>query len=356
MYRKKWIAWCRLYLIGIITLLCFIEAVRHAEDLKGRLSVLNFTASGQQGGMDQTAARLAQEQNLMLEVPLEFVNWTQEDGIQAAAAGLETAEECAALLLCGRSDLLFPGYMVLDMEVRDGCLISSTLSEKLFGGADTCGLTVEVQGRTLEVLDVIDSEEAFLAYEIAENDMCLLDRASVRCMPESFGKTAESYGQLCGGWERMEDRMLAWITQGMYGLVPCILWIYLICYCRCMLRNVRGTAGGCGGRAERIFWKIFLYVLLAGGILLLIQRIRLPEDMIPAKWSDFEFWTEYGKRLGASCRTLIWSEKKIPDIPIWKEFVRAILWGTGAAIGEVLFLCSLHKIPARLLDNYFHVK
>ena len=150
--------------------------------------------------------------------------------------------------------------------------------------------------------------------------------------------------------------MLAWITQGMYGLVPCILWIYLICYCRRMLRNVRGTAGGCGGRAERIFWKIFLYVLLAGGILLLIQRIGIPEDMIPAKWPDFEFWTEYGKRLGASCRTLIWSEKKIPDIPIWKEFARAILWGTGAAIGEVLLLCSLHKISARLLDNYFHVK
>ena len=342
--RKKWIAWCRLYLLGMVILLCFIEAVRHAENLKSQLFVLSFTASGQQDGMDQAAARLAQEQNLLLEAPLEFVNWTQKNGIQAAAGGLETVEECAALILCGRSDLLFPGYAVLDMEVRESCLISSTLSEKLFGGADTCGLTVEVQGRTLEVLDVIDSEEAFLAYEIAENDTCLLDRASVRCVPGSFGKTAESYGQLCGGWERMENRVLIWITQGMYGLVPCILWIFLICYCRCMLRNVGETDGGCAGRTERLLWKICLYLLLAGGVLLLIRSIRIPEDMIPAKWSNFEFWAEYGKRLGASCSALIRSEKKIPDIPIWKEFFRAILWGAGAVIGETV---TVHGLTGR---------
>ena len=142
----------------------------------------------------------------------------------------------------------------------------------------------------------------------------------------------------------MENRVLIWITQGMYGLVPCILWIFLICYCRCMLRNVGETDGGCAGRTERLLWKICLYLLLAGGILLLIRSIRIPEDMIPAKWSDFEFWAEYGKRLGASCSALIRSEKKIPDIPIWKEFFRAILWGAGAVIGETV---TVHGLTGR---------
>lgn len=359
---KKWISWCRLFLLGIVTLLCFMEAVRHAENLKDQLWVFHFTACGQQGGMDPSGARLAQEQNLKQEMPLEFVNWTQADGIQITAPALGTMEECAALLLCGRSDLLFPGYAVLDMEIQDSCLISSTLSAKLFGGADTRGLTVEVQGWPLEVLDVIDSEEAFLAYEAGENDVCLLDRAAVRSVPEGPGNVAERYQQLCGEWERMEDRALVWITQGMCFLIPFILWIFLIRYFREAARQAdmaaASTNEACGvdgnldrpnvrfmslgdtryHRMEKIIWRIFSYLLLAGGILLLIQWIRIPEDMIPAKWSDFEFWSEYGKRLGTACQALIRSEKKIPDLPVMGEFVRALLWAAGAVAGEAVFL------------------
>ena len=91
-------------------------------------------------------------------------------------------------------------------------------------------------------------------------------------------------------------------------------------------------------RMEKIIWRIFSYLLLAGGILLLIQWIRIPEDMIPAKWSDFEFWSEYGKRLGTACQALIRSEKKIPDLPVMGEFVRALLWAAGAVAGEAVFL------------------
>ena len=66
--------------------------------------------------------------------------------------------------------------------------------------------------------------------------------------------------------------------------------------------------------------------------------VRIPEDMIPAKWSDFEFWSEYGKRLGTACQALIRSEKKIPDLPVMGEFVRALLWAAGAVAGEAVFL------------------
>lgn len=375
----KWISWFRLFLLGTITLLCFMEAVCHAENLKAQRSVFNFTAAGRQGGMDCAGARSAQEQNLKREVPLEFVNWTQAEGLQVSSPDLGTMESCGALLLCGRSDLLFPGYAVLNLEEQDLCLISSTLSEKLFGGADTYGLMVEVQGREMKVLDVIDSEEEFVVYEAGEYDDCLLDRAAVRCIPGEFGKTEEGYRQLCGEWERIEDRVLVWITQGVCVLVPFVLWIYLIWYCRCMPRNAekaertsfggkkgdagraecvydgepcgytgrtdRLSAGGMRGydRYEKMIWYILSYLLLAGGILLLFRRFQIPEDMIPTRWSDFEFWTEYGKRLGESCRVLIRSEKRIPDIPMLEEFARTLQWAAGAVVGETVFLGIFKK-------------
>lgn len=330
---------CRLFLFGMAVMLCFMKAACHTENLKGQLGVFHFAASGRQGGVDCASAGLAQEQNLEQDALPEFVNWTQTDGVQAVSSAAGSAEDCAALLLCGRSDLLFPGYAVLDLEARNDCLISSTLSERLFGGADTRGLTVEVQGRKLEVLDVIDSEEAFLVYEAGENEVCLLDRAAVRCVSGRLGKTEEGYRKLCGEWERMESRVLIWTARGACLLVPCILWIFLVRYCMCMPQSA-----GRMGLAEKNIWKLLSGLLLAGGTLILIRKIRIPEDMIPTEWSDFEFWAEYGKKLGASCRTLLRSEKKIPDLPVWREFFRAMQWAAGAVAGEAVFLREFRRI------------
>ena len=333
---KKWREWCLLFFFGVVTLLCFANAVRSAEFVKLQMSELEFVSPGQKGALDYAGARSVWEENQKREHPLEYVNWTQTDGVQVSAPGLGTAEECSALFLCGRSDLLFPGYAVLDVESRYGCLLSSALSGKLFGGKDTKGLTVEAQGRTLKVLDVIESREVFLVCEAGENDPCNFDRAAVSCRSGEIGKTEESYQQLCGGWKRMESRVLVWVTQSACFLIPCILWIYLAYYCAEMLWTARRSERA--DRMEKIIWTFLLYLVLAGGILVLIRGVQIPEDMIPTKWSDFEFWTEYGKKLGASCRLLIWSEKKIPDFPIWKEFARTLRWAAGAAAGEAVFL------------------
>ncbi|MCI9154772.1 hypothetical protein D3Z53_17755 [Lachnospiraceae bacterium] len=340
--RKKWRAWCLLFLLGAVTLFCFGKAVCYAEILKMQASKLNFAAHGRQGALDYAGARSAQEENQKQDHPLEYVNWTQTDGVQVSASSLGTMVESNALLLCGRSDLLFPGYAVLDTGTEYGCLLSSALSGRLFGGEDTRGLIVEVQDRKLEVLDVIDSEEIFLAYEAGEEDPCSFDRAAVSCVSGEISKTEERYQQICGGWERLEGRVLVWIAEGACFLLPCILWIFLMCYCVEMSRAAGRMERA--GRIEKIIWKALLYLLLAGGILLLIRNARIPEDMIPAKWSDFDFWTEYGKELGASCQALIRSEKKIPDIPMMKAFVKALQWAAAAVVGEIVFLRRFRKI------------
>ena len=238
-----------------------------------------------------------QEENRKRDAPLEFVNWTQMDGLLVSASGLGTVEECDVLLPCGRSDLLFPGYAVLDMETQNSCLISSALSGRLFGGENTSGLIVEVQNRKLEVLDVIDSGEAFLVYEAGEKDTTSFDRATVECASGEFSKAAGSYQQLCGEWNRMETRIFVWTAQAACILVPGILWIYLFY----LIKKYAKEKNVC--RIEKIIWKLFLYLLLVGGIIFLLQKIHIPEDMIPSKWSVPDFWMEYGKKLSASSQS-----------------------------------------------------
>lgn len=350
--RKKWRERCRLLLLGAAALLCFSKAVRHEEALKAQASDLDFTVSGREGALDYAGAMSVREANQKREYPLEYVNWTQTDGVQVSAPGLGTAEACSVLFVLGRSDLLFSGCAVLDAQSRHGCLLSAGLSGRLFGGKDTKGLTVEVQGRELEVLDVVDSEEAFLVCEAEENDACSFDRTTVRCISGAIGKTEEGYQQLCGGWERMETRVPVWAAQGACFLVPCILWGFLLYYCAKMSRSARGAkpaggregqAAGRTGRIEKMIWTSMLYLLLAGGILLLIRVVRIPEDMIPARWSDFGFWEEYGKKLAVSCQALIRSGKKIPDIPAMKEFVKALQWAMAAVAAEIVFLYRFWK-------------
>lgn len=343
-------------------LLCFWKAACHMEMLKGQQTELKFAAWGQQEGMDYIGARTAQEENLLREEPLEFVSWTQMDGMQAYCAELGNLEECASLILCGRSDLLFPGYTVLDLEMQEYCLISSALSEKLFGGNDTAGLMVEVQGQKREVLDVIDSEDAFVVYEAGEMETCLFDRAAVRCVPGKISKTAEGFQQLCGAWEQVDDRILVWAAQAGCFLIPLTVWIFLLCYVRANVRETDGvrimefslddaacSEAGSGfsagrtyveeekaARAESRIWKMVFYLLLTGGIGLLVLKLRIPEDMIPAKWSDFGFWAEYGKKMGKAFRVLVQTGKRIPDMGMLREFAGAVWWAGAAGMVVVV--------------------
>ncbi len=269
--------------------------------------------------MDYAAAMHAQEENLKSDAPMEFVIWTQTEGMEVTADNPGTAEECAVLPLCGRSDLLFPGYAVLDTQMQDVCLISSALSAKLFGGKDTKGLVTEASGRQMEILDVIESEEIFLVLEASEQEDCSFDRAAVRCTSEEMAKTAEAFRKLTGEWKQLDYRIPVWIAQAACLTVPFMLWIYLLY----LIKKTEKTS---------LLW----YLLLAGGLILLVLQIQIPPDMIPAKWSDFDFWREYWENLCTSWKILYRSEKKIPDLPLMTGFIKTLKW-TAIAAGGTLF-------------------
>ena len=59
--------------------------------------------------------------------------------------------------------------------------------------------------------------------------------------------------------------------------------------------------------------------------------VRIPEDMIPAKWSDFDFWTEYGKELGASGFAQI--REKDPGYPDDESICESTAVGRGRGGG-----------------------
>ena len=283
-------------------------------------------------------AEAAWKENMERSVPLEYVNWTQEEGIQSASPELGTTEECRALLLYGRSDLLFPGCTVLDAESTDSCLLSSALSEKLFGGKDTIGLTVSVQERKLEVRDIIESEEPFIAYEAGEQDVCSFDRGTVRYAPGEYSKTVEAAGQLFGEWKLADTRILVWTARIACFVMPCIL-------CLSLLLMIRKYAKGANMSVrEKMLWEGLMYLFLAGVFFFLLRKMQIPEDMIPTKWSDFDFWAEYGEKLKDSCQVLIQTEKKIPDLLLVGEYVRALGWGAAAAVGGILQCNKVHWI------------
>lgn len=342
---KKWREWYLLFIFAMITMTCFQKLVIYAEILKSQLYKLEFVASGDYGRIDCTGARLAQKDNMRKDHPLEFVNWTQMAGMQVSASGLGNVEECDIMLLCGRSDLLFPGYAVLDMGCQYSCLISSALSDRLFGGKNTSGLIIEAQGRKLEVLDVIDSEEIFLVYEASENDTYSFDRATVQYVSGEFNKTVESFRQLCGEWKRMETRVFVWAAQIMCAVVPGIMWIYFIVLIKKYTKEENTD------KTEKIIWKLLLYLLLIGGVYFCLREIRIPEDIIPVKWSDSEFWIEYKKNLSISCQTMVRSEKKIPDMLMLKQIMKLLQWAAAAIIGEIFFLWRLYDTEKSIASH-----
>lgn len=318
--------------ILIVLLVCIFlyRAVYSRQIFENKTEILQFTAE-QYEGLDYETAKQVQTENEKSEYPIEFVNWTQIDAQRILSVQLEKEIDAAFIVLYGRSDLLFPGVPVLSAGDTEECLISSSLSEKLFGNENTIGLQVATSNRTFEVKGIIESKDSFLVYEADESDTILLDRASAA----TFGdveKTKENYRKLCGEWEVVDYPLLGYTSWFVYTAAIC----FPICCILFLVRKYGKEAGRQNPEGwEKIIWKILFWLILIFALWVVFHNISIPEDMIPSKWSDFEFWSELTDHKKAAAELLETMEKKIPDLPYWMLFRTAMLYSVMALAGEL---------------------
>ena len=205
------------------------------------------------------------------EAPLCVCFWKQGNPVSVSCRETGKQNTSREVILCGNAGLLSAG----PLNFQNGCMIDPNTSRLLFGTEICGGQRIHISDNDYPVLGTVKTLEStiFRTAEVGDS----LDRIILLGSPEKaqqFLIRWELHGEQLGFYP-------IWALAADCGiLLPLVL---LIAFCVYL--------GSKKGKISCSLQKTGIIVILFAGLLLLGKYLVIPEEMIPAKWSDFSFWS-----------------------------------------------------------------
>lgn len=316
--------WIRAGLCGLF-FLCFALARSAALELEARdigglqTLTLGWGLTGQDG-----ADMLEREQSQ--ERPSAFVLWGQQEGALAENRGLNRTAICTQITLWGSSQLLLGSTAPLAEDDQAGCLLDRGTAMALFGDPAPVGSVLTLSGREMTVRGVVETDQPLVAVLARAGDGGL-DRVTLRTPEGDHPRlAAEGFAArngLSGSWSRPDGWV--WLARAMSLLPVAVLLLSVII--RCISAAFSPRAGRvrfwCGIALAGALWFILLW--------LTEFRFQLPEEMIPNKWSDFDFWGRLFQEKREELVRGLSAGRTAPELAVVLPALRAAGFGLLAA-------------------------
>lgn len=306
-------------LLGIITIYFYISGVSYSKSLAEKNNLATLISTDEQSGMTYEAAKASKERNDKSDKPLDFVNWNQEDSQSVSVTDLKSGEKASVLSVYGRTNFLFPESAALDTASTNSCLISSQLAFLLFGGSDVAGLKVNYGQKQYIITGVVKNQEPFLVREADGTEAAPLDRTTIKTEKGTDPQyMASLYKNQYGDGQIIDYGILGAIAKGLSLVLPVALGIVLLVMIWSYARGSKDS------KKEQLIWY-GIFILVAFIFLwLLVRQLKIPQNMIPDRWSNFQFWSDYWKNEKLILSTLVTAPKGILDLPYMNDFYHAL--------------------------------
>lgn len=279
----------------------------------------------------------------------EFCIWGQKDGVSITNQDLERNVQADEILLCGNPELVFEDCRMLDREDTDGCLVDEKTAWELFGSLDVTGQRLTCEGKDYTIRGVIPGNKKVFAHMVdgsqpapqtetrAEAEEPALENSLDRITLQRLeGKSIqELYLEWSSRYNVFAKLMDLELLQGISGccmlLMPTTLCICLLWY---LCRRFRKT--------EQLWQKagiagLALLVFIGFGFFLK-HRVRIPDEYIPTRWSDFSFWSRLWKEKWEAVQLLLQMPKADVDYGWMEGLMRMAGFGV---LSEILLLPAL---------------
>lgn len=309
----------------LLIIVCYAWAVRYAGILHQRNhSVTVLLETYPKTSED---AKQIEKNEMEQEFPMPFALWKQENEKTVENRELSRKSTVSVLSLWGNSQILFPAGVHLEKGDSHGCLLDVQTARELFGTDQITGQKVQYGERELTVRGILKGVDSVLV--CSATDAQLLNRLTVDVpakgrsseVKDSFLIRHNITGQVLK-LETLDDT-----ASFLTCLFPMIWGIGLLGKLA-GLWQYRKEEGGAGT------WKIVCICLAAAALAALLwqaaEHFRLPQDMIPAKWSDFEFWKNWWEQEKESLLLLMLTEKQCP-LQLWMKDFRSCMKFLGIA-------------------------
>lgn len=236
------------------------------------------------------------------EIP-RLAGWKMENGVEIKnlSLGKKVLAEC--MTIYGEKDMAAP--LALDAgtfgypENKEGCVVSRGLAMELFGSGQVLGMEILCMGKTYKICGVLKEKKklVLLPSEKQESlEYLLFDYGT-----EGSGKMeAESllfrYGidsnSLCG------DGALFCAGSGLFLCMAIASFFFCgLCEFKRQYKELDSM--------DMIPIFLILFSVLLCFFLFSRRKMAFPQDLIPTRWSDFDFWVKKYKEIGECFSRLI---------------------------------------------------
>lgn len=274
------------------------------------------------------------------EEPFSYVLWGAEGICLLQNQDLGRDTEAEVYVVEGSSNLLLSSTVILDGMVEKSCLIGEEEAQALFGVADATGLSITMDNCRYVVLGMLKNGVQGAVFLAKDLNTSALDRMNVRVSGDvalsSLERSVE--GELGFSGTALDYRFINSLIGLMgFGLFL-LLWLWLLRFMAAELKAYRqqnmqaAEYAENGNRIASAYVKgiaVRLGCMLGVAIILVVflcSQVKIPEDMIPTKWSDFEFWNRWIAEKTERMSEWVRCEKRASELLYLGKTVRTALW------------------------------
>ncbi|MEG1205935.1 MAG: ABC transporter permease [Angelakisella sp.] len=320
-------------LLLFLLLLCFAMSIGWQETLQDNGSVTLYLPEGK----NSYDILYASEQRTT--APVAFTMWQQQEGQVIENRELNRTKRASVMTLCGDSTLALPSLPMLLPSSGRGCLVDAQTCYDLFGDLSPVGGTILLNGQSYIIIGVFEWPTAMVVRQGTSNSGETYDRITLG-LPGTANKAqaADEFAMRHGLSPIAVVSMGQWTAVAGFfvRLFPLVMLIWLLFASFCFIYRKRETpviAGllVCGTAvATMIFWRV------AG------LSFSLPVELLPSRWSDFEFWATTFAQLKEQFWVLMLLPKELPQAMPMIAVLHCVAWSILAFF--LFVLCKDNKL------------
>ncbi len=310
-------------------IMCWGISLGYANNIESNNKTLNFYFENDKYNLELVNSIKESEKELAV------VGWAEESLQSATNLDLgKSASELNVLVIKGSSNLLVKGSNLFADDL-EGCLIDNDTSYKLFGSSNCIGREIVYNDRTLVVRGILKGSKSNMIIQIPDDSMKALDGLTIDGTDFTLNKI-EDFKMRFGISELAINGnvyyMLAKFISMIFPIIALVLILIKVISSLFKSRNKPVLVG--------------IYIIMALTFVFIFFKvtnikISIPLDMIPNKWSDFDFWSKMGKEYKEKIEYVLYMKKYGVDIYNIENLLKSALYSIFTII---LFVINLRVI------------
>lgn len=274
---------------------------------------------------------------------LVFTGWHEKEKQTVLNSNFNRRVESNIIFICGQSSLVAEGPILFEDDIK-GCLIDEETAYKLFGSNDVIGNTIIydsgefiIRGIHRAMEDTIimkaesDSKDKIqgLLIDISNDGIKNIKLISERYGVKEYGVNSTVYynlGKMCT------------------SLLPLIILLIIV------WSDLKKAIEIKDRPVLFIFSIMMIIVWIIAFFCITRYKISIPVDILPNKWSDFDYWSKFFQECMDKVKYVIYMKKYMLDIYVI-SYLNKIFLCTIIAI--ILFFVNKRNIEIDCMKELF---